>query len=191
MSTLVTPSAAAVPVPLLSAAEFAQRYGSQRVELVKGVVREVPMPFPKHGKICGLIAYHLTGYALKHNCAHVMTNDSFVKTAANPDTVRGGDVCYYRCEQLPRGEVPDGLLPVVPDLVVEVRSPSDGWSEIFAKVSEYLGAGIRVVIVLDPVSASASVYRPEELQQIFYNGDDLVVSDVLPGFAVQVRTLFE
>ena len=33
--------------------------------------------------------------------------------------------------------MPDGLLPVAPDLVVEVRSPSDGWSEIFTKVARF------------------------------------------------------
>jgi Uma2 family endonuclease len=83
------------------------------------------------------------------------------------------------------------VLPQKPDLVVEVRSPSDNWSKIFTKVGEYLGSGVRVVIVLDSATTSASVYRPEELQQIFHNGDELTVPDVLPGFAVTVRKLFE
>jgi Uma2 family endonuclease len=193
MSTTAAPAqpASGVPVPLLTAEEFAQRYGGQRVELVKGVVKELPIPFPKHGKICGTIAYFLNDFAFKHDCAHVMTNDSFVKTRSKPDTVRGADVSYYSYERLPRGEVPDGLLPVSPDLVIEVRPPSDGWSEIFTKVGEYLGAGVRAVIVLDAVSQTASVYRPEELQQIFHNGDELVVPEVLPSFAVGVRRLFE
>ncbi len=193
MSTIISPAPLPSPVsvPLLTAEEFARRYGGQRVELVKGLVKELPMPFPKHGKSCGTIAYFLTDYALKRDCAHVMTNDSFVKTRGNPDTVRGADVCYFSYERLPKGEVPDGLLPIAPDLVVEVRSPSDGWSEIFTKVGEYLGAGVRVVIVLDAASQTASVYRPEELQQIFHNGDELVVPEVLPGFAVPVRRLFE
>jgi Uma2 family endonuclease len=193
MSTINAPAqpASGVSVPLLTAEEFAQRYGGQRVELVKGVVKELPMPFPKHGEICGTIAYYLKDFALKHDCAHVMTNDSFVKTRSNPDAVRGADVSYYSYERLAKGEVPDGLLPVAPDLVVEVRSPSDGWSEIFTKVGEYLGAGVRVVVVLDAVSLTASVYRPDELQQIFDNGDELIVPEVLPDFAVAVRRLFE
>jgi Uma2 family endonuclease len=141
--------------------------------------------------MCGTVTYLLTDFALKHDCAHVMCNDSFVKTRSNPDTVRGADVSYYSYERLPKGEVPEGLLPVAPDLVVEVRSPSDGWSEIFTKVGEYLGTGVRVVIVLDAVSQTASVYRPEELQQIFHNSDELVVPELLPGFAVAVCRLFE
>ena len=179
------------PAIVLTATEFAQRHGGDRVELVKGQVRELPMPFPKHGKICWRIGYFLGEYLEKHDLGHVMSNDSFVQTRSNPDTVRGADVCFYSYERLPKGKVPDGLLPVVPDLVVEVRSPSERWGELFAKVGEYLLAGVRVVIVLDAPTATASVYRAEELQQIFHNGDALVVPEVLPDFAVPVLRLFE
>jgi hypothetical protein len=41
------------------------------------------------------------------------------------------------------------------------------------------------------VSLTASVYRADELQRIFDNGDELTIPDVLPGFAVAVRRLFE
>jgi Uma2 family endonuclease len=149
------------------------------------------MPSLKHGKQCATIARLLGNHIAEKGLGHVMTNDSFVKTLTNPDTVRGADVCYFSYERLPRGAVPEGVLPAAPDLVVEVRSPSESWSETFTKVGEYLGAGVRVVIVLDAASASASVYRAAVLQQIFHNSDELVVPDVLPGFAVVVSRLFE
>jgi hypothetical protein len=41
------------------------------------------------------------------------------------------------------------------------------------------------------LALSRSVYRPDESQQIFHNGDALVVPDVLPGFSVPVLSLFE
>jgi Uma2 family endonuclease len=190
MSPTATPPSTPTRTVLLTAEEFARQYGGQYVELVEGVVKELPMPFPKHGKTCLTIGYLIADHVFKHDLGHVMSNDSFVQTRRGPDTVRGPDVSFYSYERLPRGEVPDGLLPVAPDLVVEVRSPSDTWTEIFAKVSEYLGAGIRAVVVLDAVSTSASVYRAEELQQIFHNGDEMTIPDVLPGFAVVVRRLF-
>jgi Uma2 family endonuclease len=192
MSTTVAPSAPpAVSAPLLTAEEFARQYRGERVELVKGVVKELPMAFPKHGMICATICYLLLDHALKHALGRVMSNDSFTKTESHPDTVRGPDVSFYSYERLPRGEVPDGLLSVQPDLAVEVRSPSNSWSAIFTKVGEYLEAGVRAVLVLDSVTLTASVYRQHEFQQIFHNGDDLVLPDVLPGFAVPVRRLFE
>jgi Uma2 family endonuclease len=176
---------------VITATEFAQRYGADSAELVKGKVREMPLPFPKHGKICWRAGFVLGGHLEHHDCGHVVNNDSFVQTSSNPDTVRGADLCFYSYERLPRGAIPDGLLSVVPDLVLEVRSPSERWGELFAKVGEYLQAGVRVVIVLDAPTATACVYRADELQQIFHNGDALVVPDVLPGFAVPVRRFFE
>jgi Uma2 family endonuclease len=185
---------ASLPDPgtrLLTAVEFADRYGGQCAELVKGEVRELSMPFAKHGKICMKFCFLLMQHVEKHDLGHVMSNDSFVLTRKNPDTVRGADLCYYPYEQLPKGKVPNGLLPVTPELVVEVRSPSDGWNEIFIKVGEYLSADVKVVVVLDTITMSASVYRKNELQQIFHNGDELIIPDVLPGFAIRVASLFE
>jgi Uma2 family endonuclease len=176
----------------MTAAEFVQRHSGDYVELVKGQVRVLPMPSsPQHGKTCWCFGFYMGLHVKQHDCGHIMSNDSFVQTRKNPDTIRGADLCYYSYERLPKGKVPPGLLPEVPDLVIEVRSPSDRWGELFAKVGEYLEAGVRVVIVLDEATATASVYRSEELQQIFHNGDALVVPDVLPGFSVPVQQLFE
>ena len=181
-----TPSA-----PVMTAAEFVLRHGGYRVELVNGQVQELPVPFPKHGIICCTIGYFMGEHVMKHDAGHIMSNDSFVQTRTNPDTLRGADISFYSYERLPKGKVPDGLLPVAPDLVVEVRAPSERWGELFAKVGEYLQAGVRVVIVLDAPTATASVYRSDELQQIFHNGDALVVPDLFPGFSVPVQRLFE
>lgn len=186
----MTPATTAPPT-LLTAEEFARQYAGRRAELVKGVVVELPMAFPKHGKVCGRVAKHLMIFVDDHDLGHVMINDSFVRITENPSTVRGPDVSFYSYERLPRGEVPGGLLPAVPDLVFEVRSPTDTWTKAFAKVIEYLEAGVRVVVLIDPDTATASVYRPDELQQIHDNGDELTLPDVLPGFAVPVRKFFE
>lgn len=193
MSTTATAAqpCAAASGPLLTAEAFCQHYGKLRVELIAGVVKELPMPFPKHGKMCGLIAFHILAHVFKHDCGHVAINDSFVKTKSNPDTVRGGDLCYWSYERQPRGPIPEGLLPAAPELVVEVRSPSQNWVDIFAKVIEYLSAGVLAVVIVDPVSETVSVYRTNEFQHIFHNGDELTIPDVLPGFAFRIHQLFE
>ena len=108
-----------------------------------------------------------------------------------PDTVRGSDILFISYGRLPKGEVPDGLLDVVPELVFEVRSPSDLWTDMIAKMLEYLAAGVSVVVILDPKTKSASVFRPDDRPDIFEATDTLIVADVLPGFAIPVRTFFE
>jgi len=87
--------------------------------------------------------------------------------------------------------VPEGLLDVVPELVFEVRSPSDLWTDMIAKMLEYLSAGVSVVVILDPKTKSASVFRPSDRQDVIEADGTLTVPDVLPGFAVPVRSLFE
>jgi Uma2 family endonuclease len=188
---MITATQTPTSTPLLTAEEFALRYGGEYVELVDGIVEELTVPHQRHGVICGLAAFYLSQHVLAKDLGRVSTNDSFVKTSSDPDRVRGAELCYFSYERLPKGEMPDGLLPVSPDLVVEVRSPSEGWNSVFTKVGEYLSANVRVVIVLDVTTLSASVYRKDEFQQIFDNGDELTIPDVLPGFTVPVRKFFE
>ena len=177
--------------PYLSAEEFARRFGGEHVELVDGVVQELPMPHQRHGKISYRVAAAIGGFVDAGDLGHVTINDSFVQTASDPDRVRGADLCYFSYERMPKGQLPDGLLPVSPDLVFEIRSPSERWNAVFTKVGEYLRAGVRAVVVIDISTLSASVYRNEEFQQIFDNGDTLTIPDVLPGFSIPVRSFFE
>lgn len=192
MSVIATrPNPGPLPTPLLlTAEEFVEAYAGDRAELIDGVVQELPIPMPRHGKMCYRAA-QLVGRVVDDNdLGHVMTNDSFVRTLRDPDRVRGADVCYYSYERLPRGEVPAGLMPVAPDLVVEVRSPSDTWTEVFVKVGEYLRAGVRVVVVIDDDSKTASVYRADVIQHTHRQDQVLEFPDVLPGFSVAVEKFF-
>ena len=145
----------------------------------------------RHGRTCALITRFLDEAAEREGLGRAMANDSFVKIADNPLKVLATDVCYYSFERLPRGPVPDGLLSVVPDLVVEVRSPSDTWVEVFGKTLDFLKAGVRVVVVLDMPTKTASVCRPDAHQQIVEADQELTVPDVLPGFTVRVGRLFD
>src|SRR5207248_1549779 len=89
---------------------------------------------------------------------HVLSNDSCIVTERNPDTVRGADVAFYSYERVPRGPIPPGLLSVPPDLVFEVLSPNDRWSDVHVKVAEYLHAGVQAVCVLDDSTRSVHVF---------------------------------
>lgn len=51
--------------------------------------------------------------------------------------------------------------------------------------------GVQVVVILDPPTESASVYRPGTRQDIFEKDQTLTLPDVLPGFAVPVARFFE
>ena len=149
------------------------------------------MPQPLHGYVGANLTIELGVFVKARDLGRVTGNDSFVVTRQDPDRVRGADICYWSFERLPRGPMPGGLIRVPPDLVGEVRSPSDRWPDVYGKISEYLRADVRVVLILDPDTRTASVYRPEEIQQVFSNGGDLTIPDVLPGFSIPVARIFD
>jgi len=163
-----------------------------RVELFRGRVVRYPVPQGPHGYICGNAGFLVSQFVRDHKLGRVFSNDTFVRVRLNEptDTVRGADVAFVSFAKMPAGDVPAGPLPA-PDLVIEVRSPSDRISQLSAKASEYLEAGVTVVIVIDPDTQSLAVYRENEFPIRMHNGDELTLPDVLPGFAVQVKKFFE
>jgi Uma2 family endonuclease len=178
-------------MPMMTAEEFFANYENRRAELIRGIVQELPMPGAEHGRICIRIGRFLDEFADQHNLGRVMGNDTFIKLRRDPDTVLGADVCFISYERLPKGPIPRGLLEVVPELVVEVRSPSDTWSEIIGKVLDYLKAGVRAVVVFNPEKQAVAVYRENADEEHFTIEQELTIGDVLPGFTVPVRQLYE
>ena len=163
----------------------------QWTELVRGRIVPMNMPAPRHGYICGKVVRLLGRYLDEHDLGRVMSNDSGVVTERNPDTVRGADVAYYSYARLPRGPIPEGYLDVVPDLIFEVRSPTDRWRDVMVKVIEYLDAGVTAVCVLDPGVEGARVYVLAQQDRVITADQDLTLPEVLPDFRVPLRLLFE
>lgn len=183
---------AAPPEPLLSADEFIKKYvDAKGVELVEGRLVRLPMPGAVHGEVLLEAGAIIREFVKTKKLGRIMARDTFIRTISDPPSVRGADVCYLSYERWPKKkETPVGILETPPELVVEVKSPSDRWGNIQIKVGEYLNAGVNVVIVLDPDTESASVHRQDELHQLVHNGDTLTIPDVLPGFSVPVKRFF-
>ena len=177
----------------LTAAEFVARHGHESgVELVDGYLRRLPMPGGRHGEVCVNATLLIGAFVKSRGLGRVMSNDTFVRTTTDPDTYRGADVLFLSYARLPADQpVPRGPIEVAPDLVVEVKSPTDRRGEIRTKVGEYETVGVDVVVVLDPDLGVATVYRGEELPQRFSTGDEFTLPDVLPGLAVPDARFFE
>ncbi len=176
---------------LMTLDQFFARYAGQPYELVRGRAVEVPMAGFRHGKVCIRAGRLLGEFADAGDLGHVVGNDTLFRTRANPDSGRGMDVAFVSYARLPKDAVTDGPLEVAPELVVEVRSPSDRWTDVVGKAIEYLESGVTAVIILDPPTRSAAVYRADIRDEIFEADETLVVPDVLPGFAVPVARFFE
>jgi Uma2 family endonuclease len=177
---------------LLTADEYLRSPDNgEKSELVRGKVVKVNVPTPRHGQICSRIYYFVGVYAFDHNHGHVVMNDSGVVTEHDPDSVRGPEVSYYSYRQIPPGRLPAGYLKATPEIVFEVRSTSDRWSVILAKVSEYLDAGVKVVCVLDQISETLQVFRPDDLPMKLQGEDDFTLPDLFGDFRMKVRQFFD
>ena len=150
----------------------------------------MPPPNPRHGQICNRAGRILGNYAEEHNLGHVLSNDSGVITERGPDTVRGADVAFYSYDRVPKGPLPDHYFDVVPELIIEVRSPSDRWPKVIQKVGEYLAAGVSVVVVLDDQRRSAHVLGADGTTRMLGPEEELVLPEILGEFHVEVRRFF-
>ncbi len=160
-------------------------------ELVKGMLITMAPPRPRHGEICVQIIYLLRKYLDDHPSGRVLSNDSGVVTERDPDTVRGADVAYYSFERVLKGPLPAGLLDVAPDIVFEVLSTTDRWSEVQVKVAEYLDAGVRAVCVVDDDTRSIHVFRPDQPMRVFKAADEFALPEILSEFRAKIARFFE
>ena len=75
------------------------------------------------------------------------------------------DVAFISRERQPTR--PKAFLEVAPELVVEIVSPSDRWSDLRQKIREYFIAGVYRVWIVDPEAREVLVFRsPTELAQL-------------------------
>ena len=81
-------------------------------------------------------------------------------------------------------------IDIVPDLAVEVVSPTDDWEDVIEKAYEYLRGGVRLVWVITPKHKQVYVYKSHDDVKILNATNELDGGDVLPGFSVNVGSLF-
>lgn len=160
-----------------------------RSELVKGeIVRMTPTGF-MHGRVEHRIARALDAFLIEHNLGEIISGEVGIYTGRNPDSVRAPDVAFISNERIAQVKS-KSYLDAAPELVVEVLSPDDPWSELTEKLDEYFSIGVKLVWVADPRKRQVYVYRSSIDVQRFTVTETLTGGDVLPGFSVAVANLF-
>jgi Uma2 family endonuclease len=162
----------------------------KRFELVKGELIEMPPTGGRHGRVASRIDYRLRGYVEERALGEVFAAETGFRLVRNPDTVRAPDVAFVSKERLPSEEQLIGFPDLVPDLVVEVVSPSDSAAQVQAKVEDWLRSGVRLVWVAYPDTRSVAVYRALDEIAVVGPGDVLEGGPVLRGFSCPVSDIF-
>ena len=160
-------------------------------ELVEGRIVPMSPAADEHAGYESNFDEYIKAFVRQHKLGKVRVGEVGIYIRRNPDTVRAADVAFISNERYAQRKKKLGYLDVAPDLVVEIMSPDDRWSEVTQKLREYFSIGVRLVWVADPATRTVYAYRSLTDVREFSETATLTGDDVLPGFSVPVAALFE
>lgn len=88
-------------------------------------------------------------------------------------------------------EAREKFLPLCPDFVVELRSPSDRLADLQAKMEEYRDNGARLGWLIDPQERRIHVYRPPHPVEDLENPSRIAGDPELPGFVLDLTPIWQ
>ena len=81
------------------------------------------------------------------------------------------------------------FLPLCPDFVIELRSPTDGLPALQDKMREYTENGAQLGWLVDPLAGQVFVYRPGAPVERLEEPNSVSADPVLPGFHLELAEI--
>jgi Uma2 family endonuclease len=162
-----------------------------RYELARGVLLTMAPPFVGHGKTADRIGRSLDRHVEDHQLGEVIRAEVGYLLTTRPDTVRAPDLAFVSAAHREALGQIRGYFPGSPDLVVEVVSTNDRLTRVATKVAEWLEHGAKLVFVVNPRRKTVEVHRPGQPTRTLGVDDVLDGEDVVPGWTLPVRDLFD
>lgn len=170
--------------PMLEDGAFFEIVNDQRVELP-------PMGVPEN-----FIAFDLAAaireFSRPLQLGRAITETLF-RLRAQPNLQRRPDAAFVSYERWPKGRgIEKGnAWDVIPDLIVEVVSPTNLAEEIVTKVREYFEAGVRRAWIIYVHESLVYEYDSPRSIRVLGRKDVLEGGEVIPGFRIALSELFE
>ncbi len=83
-------------------------------------------------------------------------------------------------------EEQDGFAPICPEFVIELCSPSDGLTELQAKMRLWVANGAEVAWLVDPARKTVEVYRPGREAEVLEGGSAVAGDGPVAGFTLEL-----
>jgi Uma2 family endonuclease len=163
-----------------------------RYEIVDGRRVEKPQLGTFHILVAAILDQILGSYVRAKKLGRVAPEMLFrINSVGNRQ--RRPDVAFVSYERWPKDRKVDfkNGWEVVPDLAIEVISPSNSADTVIGKISEYFKAGVLRVWVIFPVDRLIYVYESPKKTTILDITDELDGGDLIPGFRLSLAELFE
>ena len=110
-----------------------------------------------------------------------------------PDgSMRSADAAWLlmqRWEALSK-EQQRGFAPICPDFIIELRSPSDHLANLRAKMMLWLANGAQLAWLIDPITESVTIYRPDKKIKIMHHPTSVQGEGVMDGFELVMARIW-
>ena len=161
-------------------------------ELIEGELLEVSPTNLLHSWVAGEVYSFLKAFARQHKLGTVFF-ESGHQSRRDSFNLLGPDVAFVSRDKLP-DDLPEAYADFMPDLAVELLSPTNTKSEIERKIDIYLRNGTELVWIVKPRQKCVEVCRLDDDGAIetetVSQGESLSGETVLPGFKLPIAKLF-
>jgi len=172
-------------------ADYLQWEGPQRYELLDGEAFMMASPSVAHQALLVGLLLDFGNWLQGKPCRVFVApldvrlfpkEDKSDRTVVQPDLLVVCDT----------GKIDKGSINGPPDLIIEIVSPTNTYSELLRKFNYYLKAAVREYWVIDPELKSVSVHIYENGRYISttYNDHDHIPVEVLPGLEIPLEALW-
>jgi|SRR5690348_629401 len=159
----------------------------KRYELDEGELIEMTRPAYRHNRIVSYLQVELALYFRRNPIGEALNPENLYAIGPRirlaPDL---GVILGDRRKELDNATI----IPIIPNIAVEVLSPSERPGRIHRKLSQYFEAGVIEVWMIDPEARTAEIWTGPHLPQREIAGADPLTSPLLPGFSLPLAELF-
>ena len=158
-----------------------------KYEVMRGELYMSPAPRPLPQRVSGNLTFEFQRFVRAGDLGQVLTAPIDVILPRNLGTPVQPDILFIRRDNL--GIIGETTIDGVPDLVVEILSPSNWIDDRRTKFAVYAEAAVEEYWIVDPKAVTVEVFRlVDERYEILdsYGPGDTVSSLVLSGFSIAV-----
>ena len=179
--------------PTLTTAEqlFGMVTDGYRYELVAGELRMMSPAGGRHGRIAIRVAHLLIQHVDANDLGVVYAAETGFRIETDPDTVLAPDVAFLSKARHATIKDEVAYVPLAPDLAVEVLSPSDRFSRVEAKAFQWLDAGAKLVLLVDPETQTIHRYQSRKQIEVYQLGETLECGHAVAAWMLNVKQVFE
>jgi Uma2 family endonuclease len=174
---------------LLTAEEF-DNYPfeeEKRYELDEGELIEMTRPAYWHNRVLKNLQFSLESYLRSSPAGELLISENLFALSAR--TRRAPDAAIILGDR--SAELWDAkVIQIIPEIVIEVLSPSERPAGIHRKLKQYFAAGVKEAWLIDPEAREAEIWTGPVLPELSFTEADVLISALLPGFALPLAELF-